>query len=1470
MTDNSNRMTVQENPQINSPVTAWLSRHRVAVGLFLLLSFAVAIRIYGINWDQGGLFHPDERAFLFQVEQIEFPESEEVPPFFSRDFFSSENPYFTKESPLNPGSFNWGSLPHYMLKGVQYGAQAFLEDDLNLFDLRFPGRVLSALADTATVALVFFIGSRWFSRRVGFLAAGMISLAVINIQLSHFFAVDALMTTFIVATVYFAIRVAYHGRTSDAALMGLMAGLGFATKFSVSPLGVAVVTSLLIYALSQPGDALNLRGWRSPAAALRQLQAFKALLIATGVAFATVLITQPYMFLDLDTFFTNISDQSEMVRRINDWPFTRQYADTPRYWYQVFQLGFWGLGPAMGIVVWVGLLAGIAFAWFGRRKVDVVILAWVIPYLLITGWFDVKFLRYMVPLVPFLVLYGARTLLWAGDMMNAFWPQRRYLIAAPAVIMLVFTGHYALSFMSIYSGPHPGQAASDWLAENAEPGSRVVQEHWEEGIPGRSGIIFVHERLELYNPDSFDKFNRITSTLADSDYLVFFSNRLYGTIPRLPERYPQSTEYYERLFDGSLGYELVFADTRPVQSLGITYREDQFTRVNFGPPAGFAQPSGDLLTIAPGWADESFSVYDHPQVLIFQNTGRLDDVAMLGVIGFGGPAALANRQVGLLLDDDQLETQRSGGTWTDLAFLRNLPEGASWIVWLIAAEIFALAAVPLAFVLFRPFPDRGYLLAKPLGLLVAATVTWLLASAGILEFGFGGAFAGLLVLAAISGFAVWRRGQAMKEWFRSNRRTVILSEVLFITAFLAFLAIRFANPDLWHPFRGGEKPMDFAYLNAVTRSSVMPPFDPWFAGGFLNYYYFGQFLVADMIRFTGIVPSIAYNLAVPLLFAFTFGAAFSIVYNLAKLTLIARKGAAVAARAKSPIFGGIAAAVLVSVAGNIDGLAQVWDRFTGDQAVWSFDFWRSSRMFEGGTGGNEITEFPFFSFLFADLHAHMIAIPFALLALGLAVATFLRVSDKEPIWQSWGRLAFLGVAVGALRIINAWDFPTQLLLAGGAVLVGEMFIQRKPLTARLATGVLKWIFVAGVGFVVYLPFHINFELFNNGVLQSEFRTPLGTYWAVHSIFLVVVLSWVFFEVRDRTPAVWLWYRNYAEVNRVPISIGPLIIVMLAAAVLTFLFTPISTLAFTTLVALAVIGAAALAYTSGKPGAKYVVAVAGFVVMAMGLGGGVDIFTVKDDIGRMNTVFKFYLQAWWLLALASGFFLWLMWSDGRFSLPRINLSTPTFINQLSAASKTAWVGGLAVLLIGVMIYPVLGTNVRIKDRFDTSSTGLDGTAYMETAVHFENAQTGSPTAITLSDDLKAIEWLQRNVEGSPVIVEGLTDLYRWGGRVSINTGLPAVIGWDWHQRQQRVNYAWAVTERRQQVDSFYRTGSITEAVQLLDRFDVRYVYIGELERITYPASGLDKFSRMEAFGLRPVYSEGSVTIYKYASPQTVSR
>jgi uncharacterized membrane protein len=310
-------------------------------------------------------------------------------------------------------------------------------------------------------------------------------------------------------------------------------------------------------------------------------------------------------------------------------------------------------------------------------------------------------------------------------------------------------------------------------------------------------------------------------------------------------------------------------------------------------------------------------------------------------------------------------------------------------------------------------------------------------------------FAGVMILGAT--VAALRR-TSLREDAREHWRSWLAAEAVFLAAFFAFLLIRAYNPDLWHHPQGGEKPMEIAYLTAVTRSTIMPPYDPWFAGGSLNYYYMGWFFLSVPIRALKIVPEVAFNLGVPTYAALASSVAFTIVHSLVGLGARAREAGAAVSR-RPAILAGIAGAVLLVGIGNLDGAHQwierlqavnTWGLAEGTPVLggavgvigglWAwlvdgaelprFDWWRSSRVHFGVI---DITEFPFWSMLFADLHPHLMGLPFfgSVIALVIAYCASVRARLRG---QTWVLAVVLGLAVG-LRGRSTWDFPTVVLVA---------------------------------------------------------------------------------------------------------------------------------------------------------------------------------------------------------------------------------------------------------------------------------------------------------------------------------------------------------------------------------------------------------------------------------------------------------
>ena len=372
------------------------------------------------------------------------------------------------------------------------------------------------------------------------------------------------------------------------------------------------------------------------------------------------------------------------------------------------------------------------------------------------------------------------------------------------------------------------------------------------------------------------------------------------------------------------------------------------------------------------------------------------------------------------------------------------------------------------------------------------------------------------------------------------------------------------------------------------------------------------------------------------------------------------------------------------------------------------------------------------------------------------------------------------------------------------------------------------------------------ETFFLGIERTTNQTTLWQFLAIFGVFVYVIGFYLLWETRLGLAAAWDTVRqgtgslvhgvsgeatsDRIVVSGVSVHIGPALVLaavsgaLLIGIVLTALLSGSGwgTVIFAAvlLVLTAIVGLRALADRRNEtPVAAFVALVSG---TALAIVIGLDFVRVEGDIERMNSVFKFYMQVWVLLAIAAAYLTWRM-AGTLFQDPAV----------AARRVRLAWLGGLAVLVLSAGVFTVLGTQDRLRDRFDVNAVplSLDGLAYAEGATYFDRAGP-----IDLEADLEGIRWLRENVEGSPVVLEGNTPLYRWGGRVSIHTGLPSVIGWRWHQQQQRWGYRDQVDQRIRDVDRVYSTSDPSEAVDILSQYGVRYVYMGQVERLYYPETG----------------------------------
>ncbi len=835
----------------------------------------------------------------------------------------------------------------------------------------------------------------------------------------------------------------------------------------------------------------------------------------------------------------------------------------------------------------------------------------------------------------------------------------------------------------------------------------------------------------------------------------------------------------------------------------------------------------------------------------------------------------------------------------------------SFFTWYTLLTLLGWLTFPLTYFLFSKLSDKGYTLARTAGLLIWGYIFWLFASLGMAQNDAGGILFALAILIALSVYALINNYQLLIEFIKANKSLIIIVEILFLIAF-AFLAfLRAANSEL----QSTEKPMELMFINSIIRSETFPPRDAWLSGYAISYYYFGYVITAMLAQISNINGSTAHNLMTSLIFALGAIGSYGILYNL--LSRADRRPLTTddekincpppAVRRLS-----LLAPLFLLLVSNFEALLEVLHRagifwtkdvngtFTSsfwtwldmkelsqppsepfglipDRYLW---WWRASRVIQdydiAGGFREVIDEFPFFSFLLGDLHPHVLAIPFSLLAISVALNIFL--GGWRGKLEAYGAqlhlnltgFFFSALVLGGLAFLNTWD-----------ILVGATLICSAYIFSRVDSDGWSWkrledVFIlalplGAVSLILYFPFYLGFSSQAGGLLPNFMYPTRGVHlWVMWGTLLIPIFSYLIYLISRGDPSKLI--NESDESERVAPALKPNwklgiylgIGFTLFLFLLTFLIGIIGYfaerefveyqlsifnmtipqfLSATSLKRLSHIGSLITLLAVFIPTLSFLFPKSSisnspksqlpitnhsthrFPLLLLTLGAililAPEFVYLKDQFGyRINTVFKFYYQAWILWSVAAAF------------------GVAVLLKNLEYLSSTIFRILIGIIIFCGLLYPTFGI---------LTKTNNFNPPFGYTLNDFDRVKRENP------EEAAAVEFLLTVPDG--VIAEAIGDGYSGYGRISMLTGLPTVLGWPGHEAQWRGSYE-PQGSRRDDILKLYTTSNWEEAQTMIRQYNIRYIYIGLLERTSMTVNE-EKFYLY----LKPIFQQGYTVIFE---------
>ena len=827
-----------------------------------------------------------------------------------------------------------------------------------------------------------------------------------------------------------------------------------------------------------------------------------------------------------------------------------------------------------------------------------------------------------------------------------------------------------------------------------------------------------------------------------------------------------------------------------------------------------------------------------------------------------------------------------------------------FLKWYLAISALGWLTFPITYRFFPNLKDKGFAFSKIFGLLLWGFGFWVFGSYHILQNDLAGQIVALAILIGLSIFFGKNKWGEIGNWVKTNYGIVLSVEIVFLILFAAWSLVRAANPAI----AGTEKPMELAFINAILRSPSFPPHDPWLSGYAISYYYFGYVIIAMLARITGTASSVAFNLTASSWFALTGLAAYGLVYD-----LIANLQKGSGRRSVADYFWAFFGPFYLLIVSNAEGIFEYlhargifWTKLSDGSfqsnfwrwldlqeltnppaeplswipnRVGGILWWRASRVlsdYDLNRNWKEIIdEFPFFSYILADLHPHVLTMPFVLLVLAFGFNFYLSdwVADVKGFeWRIWLRhpeFWIIALATGSLAFFNTWDFPIYVALICAVYLL--LKYRRKGWSKQIWSDLFGFgLLLALTGIVLFLPFYAGFKSQAGGIIPSlEYFTRGVHFWIMFGPLLIPVIGlliWLFLPRENRTAwkkgfvlsvcgVAGLWILSF--LIGVILGIIPALGNLAGGVVgekLSYLGYQFSNLhgsaslrsilaesiklrflapgTWLTLLGMLFLMGCLFIITrdnsevknNEKPNPISEPSIH-FALILILTGTALtlipEFFYLIDQFGwRMNTIFKFYFEAWIVWSISASFGTIVLWKSIH--------------NRVGKAIfGVIWVFSI---LIG-LAYPSFALGATTNN-FRQERLTLDGTEFFS---------IGNP------GEAAAIAWLKQAPYGT--IVEAVGGSYSEFERVSEQSGLPTVLGWPGHESQWRGG-ATEMGSREADIQLLYRTTSWTEAVSILQRYGIRYIFIGLLEKSSMRVSEEKFFDNLSI-----VFQNDAVTIYE---------